>query len=81
VAVGIVYFISYHCNFGHNKLAIKHALDSEVSEVTMGKCFNKLNVHLDKLMPSQLISKYATNQPVAEKRGRKMKIQPSISAC
>jgi transcription initiation factor TFIIB len=85
VAVGIVYFISYHCNFGHNKLAIKQALDSEVSEVTMGKCFNKLNAHLDKLMPSQLISKYATNQPVAEKRGRKLKsippLPPSISAC
>jgi transcription initiation factor TFIIB len=86
IAVGIVYFISHHCNLGHSKLAIKHALDAEVSEVTMGKCFNKLNAHVDKLMPPPLVNKYAKRPDMVEKRQRKTKksaleTMQCISAC
>jgi hypothetical protein len=38
---------------------IKHVLDDEVSEVTMNKCFQKLDRIRDKLLPSWVMQKYA----------------------
>ena len=58
VAVGIIYFISHHCQLGYSKLAIKNALDSEVSEVTINKCFQKLDQIGIQLIPRPLLLKY-----------------------
>jgi transcription initiation factor TFIIB len=58
VAVGIILFVSIHCKLGHSKTAIKHALGSEVSEVTAHKVLVKLNMHVDKLIPASIIRKY-----------------------
>lgn len=62
VAVGILYFISYHCKLGHSKLAIKNALDSEVSEVTINKCFQKLELIGVNMIPRPLLAKYAISK-------------------
>ena len=59
IAVGILYFISQHCHLGYSKMYIKHVLDDEVSEVTMNKCFQKLDRIRDKLLPSWVMQKYA----------------------
>lgn len=59
IAVGILYFISQHCHLGYSKMYIKHVLDDEVSEVTMNKCFQKLDRIRDKLLPSWVLQKYA----------------------
>jgi transcription initiation factor TFIIB len=59
IAVGILYFISQHCHLGYSKMYIKHVLDDEVSEVTMNKCFQKLDLIRDKLLPSWVLQKYA----------------------
>ena len=58
IAVGILYFISYYCNLNYTKIYIKHVLDDEVSEVTINKCFQKLDKIRDKLLPSWVIDKY-----------------------
>jgi len=58
IAVGILYFISYYCNLNYTKIYIKHVLDDEVSEVTINKCFQKLDKTRDKLLPSWVIDKY-----------------------
>jgi len=59
IAVGILYFISQNCHLGYSKMYIKHVLDDEVSEVTMNKCFQKLDRIRDKLLPSWVMQKYA----------------------
>ena len=59
IAVGILYFISQHCHLGYSKMYIKHVLDDEVSEVTMNKCFQKLDRIREKLLPSWVLQKYA----------------------
>ena len=61
IAVGILYFISQHCHLGFSKMYIKHILDDEVSEVTINKCFQKLDKIRSKLLPSWVLQKYARN--------------------
>jgi len=56
IAAGIVYFISYICNLNISKKNIN--LVSEISEVTINKCFKKLENKKDELIPSQIIAKY-----------------------
>ena len=59
IAVGILYFISQNCHLGYSKMYIKHVLDDEVSEVTMNKCFQKLDRIRDKLLPSWVLQKFS----------------------
>lgn len=54
IAVGVLYFISHHFGLGYSKAAVKHALGSEVSEVTINKCFMKLNGFTDQLIPASM---------------------------
>ena len=58
IAVGIIYFISQLCNLGYSKNYIKHVLDDEVSEVTINKCYQKLDKIRDKIVPSFVLQKY-----------------------
>jgi transcription initiation factor TFIIB len=56
ISAGIIYFISVECNLGISKLEIKSVCG--VSEVTINKCFRKLEAIKDKLIPECLIQKY-----------------------
>lgn len=56
IAAGIVYYVSLMCNLNINKKDI-HQI-SQISEVTINKCFKKLEKYNDKLLPPTIIEKY-----------------------
>ena len=56
IAAGIVYFVASSCNQNISKLDIKNV--SGVSEVTINKCFKKLETIKDKLIPKCIVEKY-----------------------
>ena len=56
IAAGIVYFIAQNCNMNINKLDIK--VICGVSEVTINKCFKKLENIKGNLIPSCILDKY-----------------------
>jgi transcription initiation factor TFIIIB Brf1 subunit/transcription initiation factor TFIIB len=62
IAAGIMYFISYYCNMEHSKIDIKHILGDEVSEVTINKCFQKLDEYRSQFLPSWVSQKYKTTE-------------------
>ena len=56
IAAGIVYFISQNCGLNIGKQDIKSICG--VSEVTINKCFKKLEIKKEMLLPRQIIEKY-----------------------
>jgi transcription initiation factor TFIIB len=56
IAAGIVYFISQICNLNISKKDVNRI--SEISEVTINKCFKKLDIIKDKLVPKIILEKY-----------------------
>jgi transcription initiation factor TFIIB len=56
VAAGIMYFVSYNCNLNISKLSIKNVCG--VSEVTINKCFKKLDSLKEILIPKCILDKY-----------------------
>ena len=56
VAAGIVYFVSQMCNLNISKRDVKNI--SEISEVTINKCFKKLEKMESQLLPSVIKDKY-----------------------
>jgi transcription initiation factor TFIIB len=56
IAAGIIYFISQNCNLNINKTDIKQICG--VSEVTINKCFKKLENIKSNLIPSCILEKY-----------------------
>jgi len=56
IAAGILYFISFHCQLQFTKMDIKNILGDEASEVTINKCFKKLNEFKTVLLPSWVFS-------------------------
>ena len=56
IAAGIVYFIAYNCNMNVSKQTIKTICG--VSEVTINKCFKKLELNKEKLIPKVIMDKY-----------------------
>ena len=57
IAAGIVYFIAQTCSLNISKRDVNRV--SEISEVTINKCFKKLDAHLETLIPKSVISKYS----------------------
>jgi transcription initiation factor TFIIB len=57
IAAGIVYFISYHCNLNYSKNNIKQI--SGVSDVTINKCFKKMDNIKDMIIPKCILEKYS----------------------
>lgn len=57
IAAGIVYFIGQTCNLPISKTDVKQVCG--VSEVTINKCYKKLEVLREKLVPLCIIEKYA----------------------
>jgi transcription initiation factor TFIIB len=56
ISAGIIYLISQSCNLNISKNDIK--IVSGVSEVTINKCFKKLDVISDTLIPQAILKKY-----------------------
>ncbi len=56
ITAGIIYFVSYNCNLNINKQDIRTM--SGVSEVTINKCFKKLETFKEQLIPSVILNKY-----------------------
>ena len=56
IASGIIYFVSYTCNLNITKRDIN--LISKISEVTINKCFKKLESKQDELIPAIILNKY-----------------------
>ncbi len=57
IAAGIVYFIAQSCGLNISKHDVNRV--SEISEVTINKCFKKLDAHIQDLIPKSIIAKYA----------------------
>jgi transcription initiation factor TFIIB len=57
IAAGVVYFISQICKLNISKKDVKNV--SEISEVTINKCFKKLEKIQDDLLPAIILKKYA----------------------
>jgi transcription initiation factor TFIIIB Brf1 subunit/transcription initiation factor TFIIB len=56
IAAGVVYFISQVCNLNVSKKDVK--IVSEISEVTINKCFKKIEKMKDELVPAVILNKY-----------------------
>ena len=56
ISAGVIYFVSQNCGLPITKQSIKQI--SGVSEVTINKCFKKLDVISDKLLPKAILNKY-----------------------
>jgi transcription initiation factor TFIIB len=56
IAAGIVYFISQECNLNISKKTVNNV--SEISEVTINKCYKKLDSIKEQLIPVVILSKY-----------------------
>tara|TARA_Y100000992_G_scaffold256324_1_gene189792 strand:- start:1474 stop:2568 length:1095 start_codon:yes stop_codon:yes gene_type:complete len=56
IAAGIMYYVSLNCNLNVTKKDINEA--SQISEVTINKCYKKLEIYKDILIPQTLIQKY-----------------------
>ena len=58
IAAGIIYFIGQECNLPITKTNVKQICG--VSEVTINKCYKKMDVIKDKLIPSIIYQRYQT---------------------
>ena len=58
IASGIIYFVANMCNLPITKKDVNRV--SDMSEVTINKCFKKLYDMRDKLIPKMILSKYTT---------------------
>jgi transcription initiation factor TFIIB len=58
IAAGVVYFISQICKLNISKKDVKNV--SETSEVTINKCYKKLEKIKDDLMPAAILKKYSS---------------------
>ncbi|MBA42376.1 MAG: hypothetical protein CMF62_00015 [Magnetococcales bacterium] len=56
VAAGIIYFVCQICNLNISKGDVKNV--SEISEVTINKCFKKLEKMKDNIIPAKILQKY-----------------------
>jgi len=56
IAAGIIYFVAYNCNNNVTKQDIK--VISGVSEVTINKCFKKLETYKTTLIPNVILEKH-----------------------
>ena len=57
IAGGIIYFVSQVCNLNIPKSTINNI--SKISEVTINKCYKKLEKHKTELIPAKILMKYS----------------------
>jgi len=58
IAAGIIYFVSQICNLNISKKDVNRI--TEISEVTINKCFKKLEQFTSVLIPKVILEKYAS---------------------
>lgn len=58
IASGIIYFVACQCHLSITKKDVNRV--SDMSEVTINKCYKKLYDMRDKLIPKMILSKYTT---------------------
>ena len=58
ISAGIVYFVCQKCNLNISKKSIN--MISKISEVTINKCFKKLETFETQILPKVIIKKYIT---------------------
>ena len=58
IAAGVVYFVSQFCRLNVSKREIRNV--SEISEVTINKCFKKMETMTTSLIPAVIINKYSS---------------------
>jgi transcription initiation factor TFIIB len=63
IAAGIVFFVAHQCKLNVSKKNVNAV--SEISEVTINKCYKKLEVMRDKLIPAVILVKYRGPAPSA----------------
>jgi len=56
ISAGIIYFVCQKFNLNITKVAINH--HTKISDVTISKCYKKLELYEDKLIPKCLLEKY-----------------------
>lgn len=56
IAAGVIFFVSQNCNLNISKFEIRQICG--ISEVTINKCFKKLDNHKEKLIPMFILNKY-----------------------
>ena len=56
IAAGIIYFVSQTCNLNVSKKDVNRI--TEISEVTINKCYKKLEQFTDNLIPKIILEKY-----------------------
>lgn len=57
IAAGVIFFVAQICNLNVTKSDVKNV--SEISEVTINKCFKKMQQCQDDLVPAVILKKYA----------------------
>ena len=61
IAAGIVFFVANQCNLNISKRNVNAV--SDISEVTINKCYKKLEVMRDQLIPKMVLDKYGGLAP------------------
>ena len=56
IAAGIIYFVSYNCDLNISKNDVYGI--TEISKVTINKCFKKLQIFKEILIPKAMLNKY-----------------------
>lgn len=56
IAAGIIYFVSHNCNLNITKSDVYNI--TEISKVTINKCFKKLQLYKEVLIPKSMLKKY-----------------------
>ena len=59
IAAGVIYFIVQLCHLNVSKKDIRNV--SEISEVTINKCYKKMEKKKESLIPSSILKKYTQN--------------------
>jgi hypothetical protein len=75
ICAGIIYFVSQTCGLNVSKKEIKHV--SEISEVTINKCYKLLEAHQATIIPASIIAKY--NNGNASAAPLPLQLDPSAS--
>lgn len=71
IAAGIAYFVCYHCGLKYSKMNVKNMLGDEVSEVTINKCFKKLQDYKEQLLPTWVAQKYMSQDKPTSNNSKK----------
>jgi transcription initiation factor TFIIB len=61
IAAGIVFFVAHQCRLNISKRNVNTV--SEISEVTINKCYKKLESMRDQLIPAAVLLKYRGSAP------------------